>query len=184
MGRPDRSAATDGGVDSVGGTGRSVEARSGPRLKVGLSDARVADDGAVLVTSGLGSCLGVAVYHPTAGVGGLLHAMLPAANDHPGPDEKFVREGIDALVGALEAEGVGDGLRAKFAGGAAMLNLSTDGEFGSIGDRNVRAAEATLAVHGIPIVATDTGGGHGRSLLFDTATGDLRVSSARGNTVV
>ena len=174
---------TDGGV---GSTDAPVDRApsGGPRFKVGLSDARVAGDGALLVTSGLGSCLGIAVYHPTAGVGGLLHAMLPAAEDHPGPDEKFVREGIAAVVAALGEEGVTDDLRAKFAGGAAMLDLSFDAEEGSIGDRNVAAAEAALADHGVPVVATDTGGDRGRSLCFETATGRLHVTSADGAAVI
>lgn len=154
------------------------------RVKVGLSDARVARDGAVLATSGLGSCLGVAVYDPATGVGGLLHAMLPAAADHPGPDEKFVREGIAALIAAVTAAGASDDLRAKFAGGATMLDLSFDGPDDSVGDRNVAAAEATLADQGVPVVATDTGGAYGRSLRFETATGRLHVSSIDGDVVV
>ncbi|ESP89522.1 chemoreceptor glutamine deamidase CheD [Candidatus Halobonum tyrrellensis] len=181
MGRPE--PVTDGGAGSVD-TLAGTDAAGGERLKVGLSEARVAGDGALLVTSGLGSCLGIVVYDPTTGVGGLLHAMLPAAEDHPGPDEKFVTEGVAALVAALADEGVTDGLRAKFAGGAAMLNFSLDEDGGSIGDRNVAAAEAALADHDVPVVATDTGGDRGRSLRFETATGRLHVSSADGDAVI
>lgn len=110
--------------------------------------------------------------------------MLPTADGHPGPDEKSVREGVDALLASLAEAGATDGLRAKFAGGAAVPDLSFDEAEGSIGDRNVAAAEAVFAARGVPVVATDTGGHCGRSLRFDPATGRLHVSSADGDTVV
>ena len=158
---------------------------SATRRKVGLSDAAVATDGAVLVTSGLGSCLGVAFYDPTAGVGGLLHAMLPESGDRPGADEKFVVDGIDALIGALAAAGADpDGLQAKVAGAAEMIEFGVGDDTASVGERNVAAAEAALAGRGIPLVAADTGGGRGRSLRFETDSGSLHVSYAGGETVV
>ncbi|SHH10305.1 chemotaxis protein CheD [Halobaculum gomorrense] len=159
--------------------------RSAPRRKVALSDAAVAADGAVLVTSGLGSCLGIALHDPTAGVGGLLHAMLPAAEGRPGAPEKFVVDGIDATVAAMADAGADpDGLRAKIAGAAKMIEFNAGGSDGSVGDRNVAAAEAALRDRGIPVVDTDTGGDRGRSLRFDTATGCLHVSYAGGDTIV
>jgi len=159
--------------------------RSAPRLKVGLSDAVVADDGAVLVTSGLGSCLGVALSDPSAGVGGLLHAMLPAADDRPGAPEKFVVDGIDATIAAMvDAGGDPDELRAKIAGAAEMIEFNANGADGSVGSRNVAAAEAALSERGIPVDGADTGGDRGRSLRFDTATGALHVSYAGGETIL
>lgn len=157
---------------------------SAPRRKVGLSDAHVATDGATLVTSGLGSCLGVALSDPDAGVGGLLHAMLPAAEDRPGADEKFVVEGTDAVLEAMRAAGADPGaVEARIAGAARMIDFDA-GETGSVGERNVAAAERTLADRGIPLVAADTGGDRGRSLRFDTAAGTLHVSYAGGDRVV
>jgi chemotaxis protein CheD len=46
-----------------------------------------------------------------------------------------------------------------------------------LGARNVSAARAACAAAGIPIVAEDTGGGHGRSVYFDVAEGRVRVRS-------
>ncbi|QZY00757.1 chemotaxis protein CheD [Halobaculum rubrum] len=158
---------------------------SAPRLKVGLSDAVVADDGAVLVTSGLGSCLGVALSDPSAGVGALLHAMLPVADGRPGAPEKFVVDGIDATVDAMADAGADpDGVRAKIAGAAEMIEFNANGTDGSVGNRNVAAAEAALSERGIVVDGTDTGGDRGRSLRFDTATGALHVSYAGGETIV
>ena len=159
--------------------------RSAPRRKVGLSDAAVSADGAVLVTSGLGSCLGVALHDPNVGVGGLLHAMLPAADGRPGGPEKFVVDGIDATVAAMaDAGATPDDLRAKIAGAAEMIEFNAGGADGSVGDRNVAAAEAALRDRGIPVVGADVGGDCGRSLRLDTATGALHVSYAGGETIV
>ncbi|QLG61020.1 chemotaxis protein CheD [Halorarum salinum] len=156
-----------------------------PRRKVGLSDAAVATDGSALVTSGLGSCLGVAVHHPSAGAGGLLHAMLPEASDHPGVDQKFVVQGVEALLAALADEGAPpDGLRAKLAGASEMIEFDRGPSAPSVGRRNVEAAERVLAANDVPVVAADTGGHRGRSLRFDTADGRLRVAYAGGDTRV
>lgn len=153
-----------------------------PRRKVGLSDAAVATDGSALVTSGLGSCLGVALYHPGSGAGGLLHAMLPEARAHPGEDQKFVVEGVEALVAALADAGVPpSGLRAKLAGAAEMVEFDRGESTPSVGRRNAAAAERVLAANDVPVVAADTGGHRGRSLRFDTADGRLRVAYAGGD---
>ena len=45
---------------------------------VGVADMKVSTTpGDVIVTHALGSCLGIAVHDPVAGVGGLLHVMMP-----------------------------------------------------------------------------------------------------------
>lgn len=166
------------------GTAVNVPREDVPRRKVGLSDATVATDGSALVTSGLGSCLGVALYHPSVGAGGLLHAMLPEANGHPGVEQKFVVEGIEALVADMADAGAPpSGLQAKLAGAAEMLQLDVNDE-ASVGSRNVAAAERALAGHDVPIVAADTGGHRGRSLRFDTAAGQLHVVYAGGDSTV
>lgn len=153
------------------------------RLKVGVSEAALGGPGEVLVTSGLGSCLGVALYHPNADVGGLLHAMLPEAANHPGPAEKFVVEGIDALIGRLEANDVPrSGMRAKLAGASSMLDLAREDE--TVGEQNVAAAERRLKAYRIPVEGADTGGTDGRSLKFEPTTGRLVVDCAGGDRTV
>lgn len=177
MSPPDSSAAGSGTF--------ATSDTATARRKVGLSDARVATDGEVLVTSGLGSCLGIALYDPTANVGGLLHAMLPAAEGRTGVDQKYVVEGVDALVGDLADAGADPtGLRAKLAGAAEMIEFDMGADTDSVGTRNVAAAEAALADHQIPIVDSDTGGDRGRSLRFDAVDGTLSVSYAGGETTV
>lgn len=160
------------------------EAADGARLvRVGVSDYAVADGAAVLSTSGLGSCLGVALRDPDTDVAGLLHAMLPAAEDAGSDPAKFADTGVPALIAEMEAAGgVPRRMEAKLAGGSRMLDFS--GEKGTIGDRNVEAAEAVLGRHDVDVVARDVGGSHGRSIRFEAATGDLHVKTAYEGTAV
>ncbi|MFB6164987.1 MAG: chemotaxis protein CheD [Haloarculaceae archaeon] len=155
------------------------------RVKVGIAEYEVTTDGADLTTSGLGSCLGVGLYDPEAGVAGLVHVMLPTADD--GTDSnaaKFADTGIAALIEEMEAAGADAArLRAKVAGGSDMLDFSENGS--GIGVRNAEQVAATLAEFDVPIVGEDVGGDHGRSLRLRGDTGELVVKSANaGETIL
>jgi len=148
------------------------------RIKVGVSDLSVATDGETLTTSGLGSCVAVALVDRSTGVRGLLHAMLPDGTEtdtsieRPG---KYVDTGIDTLIAELEAAGASPArLEARVAGGAEMLDL-TD----AVGPRNVARAEQCLDAAGIPIVERAVGDGVGRTVRF-RADGRLVVRAADG----
>ncbi|MEM4782443.1 MAG: chemotaxis protein CheD [Halalkalicoccus sp.] len=154
--------------------------RSQARKRVGVAEYAVDTDRS-LSTSGLGSCVAVAVYEP-GGIGGLLHAMLPRAEDVPGGhDAKCVDTGIAALYEDLRAGGANtERLAAKLAGGSAMLDLTGP----AIGDRNVAVARETLAECDIPVLATDVGGKRGRSVCLSVPDGDLRVRCGDTTTVL
>ncbi|EJN60291.1 chemotaxis protein CheD [Halogranum rubrum] len=148
-----------------------------PRTRVGIADYAVTTTSGVLSTSGLGSCLCIVLVDESTTVAGLLHAMLPEATPEHTSPAKFVDTGIEAMLTAMrEAGATPTGVTAKIVGGSTMLELtSTDG---SIGERNVDATRTALGALGIPIVAEDVGGTHGRSVRFDVETGDLRVKTA------
>jgi chemotaxis protein CheD len=142
-------------------------------IRVGVADWRVADDGTLLVTSGLGSCVAVAVCDVDAGVGGLLHAMLPEADGPVDKPAKYVDSGLDEMLSAMARLGASpDNLTAKLAGGSAMLDLSIgDG----VGARNVAAAERALAEADVELLAAETGGDSGRSVSFSPTSGDVTI---------
>jgi chemotaxis protein CheD len=148
------------------------------RIKVGIAEYKTTTDDAVLTTSGLGSCIGVGIYDDVSGAAGLVHVMLPTAEDiDDGNRAKFADTGVEALVEALEDAGASRGsMRAKMAGGSDMLDFSESGS--SIGARNAKQVRATLEEFDIPLVGEDVGGDHGRSLKLDAGTGDLVVKSA------
>lgn len=151
--------------------------REGP-IKVGVADYVVTSADTRITTTGLGSCLGVALADTSAGVAGLAHVMLPTAPESDdGNEAKFADTAIEGMLSRmLEAGADRNGVEAKIAGGSNMLDLSGVGK--DIGTRNVEAAGAVLAEHGVPIVGEDTGGNHGRSLELRTESAVLVVRSA------
>jgi len=161
------------------------------RIKVGVADYAVAAGSATLATSGLGSCVGIALADADAEVAGLAHAMLPSgegrdpdgsgADDGGRPTGKYVDTVVPDLVDAMADRGADrPRIEARLAGGSAMFEFSSAD--GGVGERNVAAAEAILEEFGIPVVATDVGGDHGRSLTLDAQTGSLSVRRAHGET--
>ena len=148
------------------------------RIKVGVGELAVTTDDAVLTTSGLGSCVAVALVDERAGVRGLLHAMLPAGEDRTtavSRPAKYVDTGIDSLIGALDDAGADPRrLEARVAGGAEMLDL-TD----AVGPRNVQRVGEVLEAAGVPVVASDVGDAVGRTVRFGPG-GRLAVRAADG----
>lgn len=158
------------------------------KVRVGISEFRVARAPAVLVAYGLGSCLGVVLDDRQRRLGGMAHTLLPAPR--PGVQElrlaKFVDAAIRLMVEELLSQGAARGsLTARLVGGANMFEpLYTPAEDG-IGARNVRMARATLQALGIPLLAEDVGGSHGRTVEFDLESGRVMVRSVRsGDTII
>jgi len=164
------------------------------RIKVGVAEYAVGEGKSTLVTSGLGSCVGIALADTDAGVAGLAHAMLPssagrdleaapveAADDRPAG--KYVDTAVAGLLDAMADRGADPSrIEARLAGGSAMFEFSSAG--GGVGERNVAAAKAALEARTVPIVATDVGGDYGRSLTLEVGSGALSVRRAHGDTRV
>ena len=161
------------GGESTAGTSSKPE-----RIKVGIAEYDVTKNGAVLTTSGLGSCIGVAIHDDQAPVSGLVHVMLPSADEMDDANPaKFADTGVETLIDALESEGGSrSNMVAKIAGGSDMLDFSESGS--GIGQRNVEQVKATLEEYDVPLVGEDVGGDHGRSLRLEGTSGDLIVKSA------
>ena len=180
--RPD-DPATSTGSDAVADadpatvTGGSAADDRG-RIKVGVGELAVATDESTLTTSGLGSCVAVALVDERAGVRGLLHAMLPTGEGRPtaaSRPAKYVDTGVDTLIGALDDAGADPRrLEARVAGGAEMLDL-TD----AVGPRNVERVGEVLDAAGVPVVASDIGDAVGRTVRFGP-DGRLVVRAADG----
>lgn len=149
------------------------------RIKVSIAEYAVASEG-TLTTSGLGSCLGIAIYDPQNELGSLVHPMLPYRDEDDRPPERFVDTGIAVVIETLLAKGgEKSSLRAKITGGAAVVDFGND-DGDSIGDRNVAAAREVFDDRGIDIVGEEVGGSHGRTMRVEAATGSVTVQRTDG----
>jgi len=87
---------------------------------------------------------------------------------------RFGDAAVSLLIESVLAKGAHrPTLRAKLFGGACVLEAFRSQD--PLGAQNVRVARARLQAEHIPIVAEDTGGDHGRKLLFELQTGDAWV---------
>lgn len=149
-------------------------------LRVHVADAAVAQGDTLISTIGLGSCVAIVLHDAERAVGGLAHILLPSevlAQDRTNR-AKFPGTAVPLLLERMTALGARKSrIVAKLAGGASMFVALTPMGGVQIGERNVLASRAALAQHGIPVVAQDVGGGHGRSVFFHVASGALDVRS-------
>ena len=133
--------------------------------------------GDMLVSLGLGSCIGLALLDRRAAVAGLAHVVLPAAGGRDGAPGKSADTAVPVLLDAV----VGLGARrtrveAVLVGGASMF--AGAGSTLEVGARNAAAVKAELAKERIRIHAEDTGGTKGRTVRVAPATGVVTVRKA------
>lgn len=132
----------------------------------------------------LGSCVGVILHDRVARVGGLAHVVLPDSRgsaDHPG---KFADTAIPGLISEIEKKiqcQARGRLIAKLAGGANMFSVGgNSNSVMNIGELNQQAVERILGELRIPVLARDFGGGSGRHLTLDTASGIVAIKVPGG----
>ena len=120
----------------------------------------------VLVTYSLGSCVGVAVFDPYLGVGGMIHCMLPLSKVDPEKAKQrpgmFVDTGLSLLLTRLFNMGVRKSRAQVMAvGGAHVLNNNS---LFKIGERNVTVLRKILWKNGMLMHVKDVGGSASRTI--------------------
>ncbi len=134
-----------------------------------------------LTTLGLGSCVGIVLYDRVRRIGGLSHILLPKAPTDCVPIQKakYADTAIDELISRLAAHGaVPHMLTAKLAGGASMFFANNGSDIMQVGKRNVEMCREMLKLRSISILAEDTGGNVGRTIVLDCETGALLIRTA------
>ena len=136
--------------------------------------------GHVLVSLGLGSCIGLALLDRKMGIAGLAHIVLPQSQGHTTDNSrKFADFAVPELVSELEAEGARKiRLEAVLVGGASMFAVSTSSL--EVGQRNEASVRELLKAMRIPVKATATGGNKGRTIRVDVPTCAVSVREAGG----
>jgi len=143
-------------------------------LVVGVADCQVSNQREdVLVTYALGSCIAVAIHDPVAGVGGLLHYMLPESAISPAKAGEnpymFADTGIPLLFRrSYECGADKRRLVVRVAGGAQVMD--PEGVF-NIGKRNYLALRKILWKAGVLLQGEDVGGNLSRTVRLEVGSG-------------
>ena len=149
-------------------------------IEVGMAEVKIASSPDTLVTRGLGSCVGIAMYGAHKKVGALAHAMLPLrekAKNKTNP-AKFVDSVIPLMINELKQRGCAfKDITAKIFGGAHMFSSIPANSSFSVGIRNLDVTKAVLNSQRIKILAEDIGCNYGRTISFDLNTGKVRVKT-------
>ena len=127
------------------------------------------------VTTILGSCVAVCLWEPALGIGGINHYLLPAGSRAGSTGPRYGNIAIEQLLEKLERAGTRRAhLQAKVFGGACVLDAMR-GKENHLGAKNVEIARIALAGAGIPVMASDVGGGRGRKLIFYPHDGNALI---------
>ena len=149
-------------------------------IEVGMAQMEISVAPYVLVTRGLGSCLGIALYDSSRKVGTLAHAMLScfsSARIKSNP-AKFVDSVIPLMIEEMKKKGCsGVNLKAKLFGGAHMFSSIPVQSSFNVGAKNVKVAHDLFGEYNISIIADETGGNYGRTIFFDLNTGKVRMKT-------
>lgn len=152
------------------------------RHVVGIADMHVsAEPDQMLITYALGSCLGITIHDAHAGVGGMLHVMLPDSSIDPRKAQscplKFVDLGVPLLFRSAYALGARkERIVAKVAGGAATGPNGAEDRF-QIGRRNFVKLRELFWKNGVMIAAQDVGGRLSRTMSLDIESGEVLLRS-------
>lgn len=153
-------------------------------IKVKISDLAILKGEGVLVTVGLGSCVGIALYDPESKIGGLAHILLPDSTQFKSSlnsfnPAKFADTAIPLLMEKMGKAGANRfSLKAKIAGGGQLFAFQKLGS--SIGMKNVQAVKYYLNKYKIPIRGEDVGGFQGRTMRLYVNSGRVVINTVGG----
>ncbi|MDF2676542.1 MAG: chemotaxis protein CheD [Bacillota bacterium] len=148
-------------------------------LVVGISDMKIARAPQELISYALGSCVGICIIDKVKKVAGMVHVMLPSSSIGDNVNAfKYADTGIPEMVKQMEALGcLRAHMTAKIAGGAKMFEIKSTSTIGNIGERNVLATKEVLSKLNIKITSQDVGANYGRTITFNSSSGDLKIKS-------
>lgn len=134
----------------------------------------------------LGSCISITLWHPRKQIGGMCHYMLaerPVKRHRPSAkplDGRYAEEAFALFLAQVEAAGTRPGeYQAKlFGGGNMFARVGNDAK--GIGLRNIERGRELLANSHIPLVAEHVGGSGRRRLHFDLPSGHAWLSFPAG----
>ncbi len=147
-------------------------------IRVGFADAKIISAPDSIMTIGLGSCVGIALYDTVKKITALIHIMLPDSHAFKKVTNpyKFADLAIPLILEEMIKRGCAKrNLVAKIAGGASMFKFSEKSINSDIGNRNIEAVKKAITREGITVASEDVGGSKGRSMFVESETGRVLI---------
>jgi len=138
-----------------------------------------------VVSTLLGSCVAIILWHPELKIGGMCHYLLASRGKHPGRGLSG-RYGDEAMLLLLQqvlaSERELREFRVKLIGAATTL-LPQEGERSSndVATRNAAMARLLARQLGLLVQVEELGGNKPRMVVFDVQTGDVWVRLIQDN---
>jgi chemotaxis protein CheD len=123
----------------------------------------------------LGSCVTLCLWDRKRRIGGMNHVLLPDGSAEAPNKYRYANIANKALLEQMIAAGCRlDDMVAGIYGGATIYGFDADST-NSIGTKNIAAVLDFLKSTGIPVASQETGGRHGRKIMFDLQSGATTV---------
>ncbi len=130
------------------------------------------------ISTVLGTCISVCLWDEQLRYGGMNHFLLPLWDGSGLASPRYGNVAVMRLIEDLEAAGAKRSrLKAKVFGGKEVGNDRN--ALINIGWRNATIAMEELKEANIQVTAMEVGGDYGRKIIFDTATGGVKLKRFR-----
>lgn len=152
----------------------------GNLIEVQMAQMVISQAPSVLVTKGLGSCLGITFFDPFRKIGAMAHPMLPdfsksRAQVNP---NRYVNSVIKSTLEELKNKGCSSSrLEIKIFGGAHMFRCINTDSVLNVGQRNTEIAWAVFKELGLNILGQEVGGTFGRTIFLNLETGKVLIKT-------
>jgi len=141
-----------------------------------------------LITTVLGSCVAVTMFHRETRLAAMCHALMPSCEEKNGCKqlcEEFSRYTsciIPRMAEIYFQKGIAAGnIEIKLFGGSHSLSINSRDSL-KVGTRNIDHAITSIQQNGLRLVKWDVGGSKGRKLLFETDSGEVLMKRLNPNT--
>ena len=138
--------------------------------------------GRTRISTLLGSCVSITLWHPRKRIGGMCHYMMTERTRTPDMalDGRYATEAFELFLQHVEQAGTRPSeYQAKLFGGANMFR-EKNGSRMDIGARNVEYGHRLLASQHIALIAKHVSGSGRRKLHFDLWSGDVWLAFPEG----
>ena len=143
--------------------------------------------GQTRISTLLGSCVSITLWHPRKRIGGMCHYMLSERHPSLGQsadqalDGRYANEAFTRFLRHVEAAGTQPSeYQAKLFGGGSMF-ASENNDTMDIGVRNIDYGRQLLASKGIALIAEHVGGSGRRKLHFELWNGHVWLAFPEGS---